>query len=230
MADIQIPTLQGDIDAALEAPVGNGPWPGVVVVHDLLGLSADIRNITRRFADNGYLAIAPDLYSRGGRAQCVRSVMRDLFAGRGGAVEDIIAARDTLVGRPDCTGMVGVAGFCMGGGFALVVSPKGFGASAPFYPSILPRYDAMVEGACPIVASFGRRDLLNVGNGERLRKTLERKGIAHDVKVYQGVGHSFANDVPAQPFARIIGFGYDAEATEDAFARVYAFFARHLRP
>jgi carboxymethylenebutenolidase len=110
MADIQIPTLQGDIDAALDAPVGDGPWPGVVVVHDLLGLSADIRNITRRFADNGYLAIAPDLYSRGGRARCVRSVMRDLFAGRGGAVEDIIAVRDTLVGRPDCTGMVGVAG------------------------------------------------------------------------------------------------------------------------
>ncbi|MGW5524658.1 dienelactone hydrolase family protein [Gordonia sp. NPDC003950] len=229
MPDTQVTTPNGSIDAVLATPSTPGPWPGVVIVHDALGVTDDLRDTARRFADAGYLAIAPDMYSRGGRVRCIRSVMRDLIAGNGRSVDDILAARDHLAALTnDCTGQIGVAGFCMGGGFALLVSPKGFGASAPFYPSILPRYDTLVEGACPIVASFGSRDPLNIGNGKRLRTTLDRKGIANDVKVYQGVGHSFANQMPGQPIARIVGFGYDATATADAYERVFAFFGEHL--
>lgn len=226
--DIRIDAPAGAIDAVFEKPAGEGPWPGVVVVHDLLGLSTDIRNITRRVADAGFLAIAPDLYARGGAVRCVQRVMREMLMRRGNAVDDILAARDALTARPDCTGNVGVVGFCLGGGFALVMSPKGFGAAAPFYPSIPPLYDSVVEGGCAIVASYGKRDPLNLGSAGRLRKVLERKGIEHDIKEYPKAGHSFANDVPAQPIARIVGFGYDAEATEDAFARTFAFFHEHL--
>lgn len=228
MADIEVQTPQGSINAVLEVPAGAGPWPGVVVIHDGLGLSDDIRNIMRRIADNGYLVVAPNLYARGGPARCVKTLFRDMMARNGRTVDDILAARKVLTDRDDCTGKVGVAGFCLGGGFALVMSAKGFDASAPFYPSILPMYDKIVEGACPIVASFGRRDPINIGNGARLRKTLERKGIEHDVKVYDGVGHSFANEMPGQAFARIAGFGYDADAADDALGRMFGFFEGHL--
>lgn len=226
--NIEITSGGATIGAALMKPAGLGPWPGVVVVHDVLGLSNDIRNITRRIADNGFLSIAPDLYSRGGRTRCVVTVMRQMLAGNGQAVADILAARDVLTSRSDCTGRVGVVGFCLGGGFALVTAPSGFDASAPFYPSIPPRYDALLDGACPVVASYGRRDPINIGNGERLQHALQRRGIPHDVKVYPDAGHSFANHAPAQPLARIIGFGHDPDATEDAFARVFAFFRAHL--
>ena len=109
---------------------------------------------------------------------------------RGRALDDILAARDHLQAMPECTGSVGVVGFCMGGQFALVMAPKGFGASAPFYGTPLPRnLSKTLDGACPIVASFGRRDPLGVGAPARLRKVVEDTGIPADIKVYPGAGH-----------------------------------------
>jgi carboxymethylenebutenolidase len=227
LSRISVPTASGPIPGDLATPEGAGPWPGVVVVHDALGLTDDIRDNARRFADNGFLALAPDLYSRGG-VRCVVSTLLAVQRRDGAPIDDLLAARDLLVGRADCTGAVGIAGFCVGGGFALIMASKGFDASAPFYPSIAPMYGSLVEGACPVVASFGRRDPLNPGSGPRLEKALNRRNIANDVKTYPGVGHAFANVLPAQPILRVAGFGYDAEVTEDAYRRVFAFFHEHL--
>ncbi len=66
---VSVPTGQGPIDAVLETPDGTGPWPGVVVVHDALGIGRDIRDITARVAAYGYLTLTPDLYTRGGRTR-----------------------------------------------------------------------------------------------------------------------------------------------------------------
>jgi carboxymethylenebutenolidase len=229
VATIKVSTPDGEIDALLATPEGQGPWPGVVVVHDAIGYARDNESISRRIAAAGYLAIMPDLYSRGGRARCVRRVFRELLTQRGRALDDIIAARDHLQAMPQCTGAVGIAGFCMGGQFTLVMSPKGFGASAPFYGTPLPRnLSATLDGACPIVASFGRRDPLGVGAPARLRKVVEDNGITADIKVYPHAGHSFANQLPGQPLLRITGFGYNEAATEDAWSRVFSFFGEHL--
>jgi carboxymethylenebutenolidase len=156
-------------------------------------------------------------------------VFRELLTKRGRALDDILAARDHLRGDPTCSGRVGIAGFCMGGQFVLVMSPQGFSAAAPFYGTPLPRdLSETLDGACPIVASFGGRDPLGRGAPEKLQRVLEQKNIVNDVKLYPGAGHSFANELPAQPLLRITGFGYDAAATEDAWARVFAFFREHL--
>ena len=103
--------------------------------------------------------IAPNLYSRGGPIRCVTRVVRELRSLRGRAFDDVHASRDWLIADPRCTGKVGILGFCMGGGFALVMATHGFDAAAPFYPSFpADRYDEILDGACPVVASFGRRD------------------------------------------------------------------------
>jgi carboxymethylenebutenolidase len=121
-----------------------------------------------------------------------------LLTQRGRALEDIFAARDHVQSMPECTGSVGVVGFCMGGQFALLMAPKGFGASAPFYCTPLPRHLSETrDGACPIVASFGRRDPLGMGAPARLRKVVDDKGIEADTKVYPDTGHSFANKLRA---------------------------------
>jgi carboxymethylenebutenolidase len=156
--------------------------------------------------------------------------MREVLTKRGRSLDDVLASRDHLQAMPECTGRVGIAGFCMGGQFALVMSPKGFGASAPFYGTPLPReLSETLDGACPIVASYGGRDLTGIGAPKRLQRVLDEKGVTNDVKVYPGAGHGFANKLPAQPLLRIAGFGYNAAATEDAWARVFAFFGEHLR-
>jgi carboxymethylenebutenolidase len=220
---IEIDTPAGRIDALLDIPDGQGPWPGVVVIHDATGYRADI-------AAAGFVALTPNMFARGGWARCVTRVMRELLTKRGRALDDVLAARDHLQALPECTGRVGIAGFCMGGGFALIMSPKGFGASAPFYGTPLPRQlSETLDGACPVVASLGGRDPLGIGAPKKLQRVLDQKGITNDVKVYPRAGHSFANKLPAQPLLRIAGFGYDQAATEDAWARVFAFFGQHLR-
>lgn len=220
----------GPIDALLDVPDGPGPFPGVVVIHDAFGYGPDMASTSQRVAAAGYLALTPNLYARGGRARCITRVFRELLTQRGRALDDLLAARDHLQALPECTGPVGVAGFCMGGQFALLLAPQGFAAAAPFYGTPLPRHlDDVLDGACPIVASFGRRDPLGIGAPARLRRVVEDKGITADIKVYPDAGHSFANALPGQPLIRIAGFGYSPAATEDAWSRVFAFFGEHLR-
>lgn len=229
MTTIEIDTSAGPIDALLDIPEGNGPWPGVVVVHDAVGYAADNESISQRIARAGYVALTPNLYARGGRARCIARVFRDLLTRRGLALDDIMAARSHLQSMPECTGRIGIAGFCMGGAYALVMSPKGFGAAAPFYGTPLPRHlSETLDGACPIVASFGKRDPLGIGAADRLREVTTAKNIPADIKTYPGAGHSFANKLPGQPLWRIAGFGYNEAATEDAWQRVFAYFGAHL--
>lgn len=228
----RIPTEDGHIDGHLATPSGAGPWPGVVAVHDALGAGEDIQRISRTLADAGFLTVAPDLYSRGGMRKCIRTVLTEMLTGRGRAFDDLQAAREFLAGREDCTGKIGVVGFCMGGGFALVAASDGFDASAPYY-GMLPRNMSILDGACPIVASFGRRDPMLIGAAGKLERALTERGVPHDIKVYSGAGHSFANHLPFGPLnrlAKISGFGFHHEANADAYRRVFAFFHEHLAP
>jgi carboxymethylenebutenolidase len=230
MSSIELDTPAGPIDALVDVPEGQGPWPGVVVVHDAIGYQPDKEAVSARIAAAGYLTITPNLYARGGRARCITKVMRAALTKQGPAIEDLLAARDYLRDRPDSTGVVGIAGFCMGGQFALILSPKGFSASAPFYGTPLPKnLEETLSGACPIVASFGARDPIGRGAPAKLNKAVEAQGIAADVKVYPNAGHSFANQLPAQALLRVTGFGYNEAVAEDAWSRVFDFFETHLR-
>jgi len=220
----------GPIDALCSVPDGRGPFPGIVLVHDAVGYGPDNERISRKVAAAGYIAITPNMFARGGRARCITRVFRELLTKRGRALDDVLAARDHLLAMPEASGAVGIAGFCMGGQFALVLSPKGFGASAPFYGTPLPRnLSETLDGACPIVASFGRRDPIGIGAADKLQKVVDDLDIPSDIKAYQGAGHSFANKLPAQPLIRIGGFGYDEAAEADAWSRVFGFFGEHLR-
>jgi carboxymethylenebutenolidase len=227
-------TTLGGLPGHLAIPGGTGPWPGVVVVHEAFGLTGDIRRQADRLAGEGYLAFAPDLYTRGPRIRCVLSAFRDLFARRGRTFDDIEAARRALAGREDCTGGTGVIGFCMGGGFALVAAARhDFDAASVNYGMVPRDAERALAGTCPIVASYGKKDPSLRGAAAKLRRTLTVLDVPHDVKEYPGVGHSFLADYRTGPaltaVRRVTGIRHDPEVAADAWRRIFAFFGEHLR-
>ncbi len=226
------PAASRELGAYLALPRGEGPWPGVVVIMDLLGLGDDIRQQADRLAEAGYLAFAPDLYSGRG-IKCVIATLKASRSGSGEAFEDIEAARHWLSARQDCTGQVGVIGFCMGGGFALLSAPRyAFTAAAVNYGEVPSDVDRLA-GACPIVASYGAKDRSLRGRAGRLEGALQKLGIAHDVKEYPEASHSFMNRFDAGsvsgPLMTVAGFRYHHPSAEDAWRRILAFFDEHLR-
>jgi carboxymethylenebutenolidase len=212
-------------------PVGDGPWPGVVVVHEAFGLTDDVRSHADRLAAAGYLAVAPDLFTAGG-LRCLKRTFGDLVRQEGAAFGDLEATRRWLAERPDCTGRVGIVGFCMGGGFALLAATRGFDVSAPSYGMLPQDAEEVLAGACPVVASYGRRDRALRGAADRLEGILTRHGVPHDVHEYPDAGHSFLNRHNVGPFAvleRVAGLGYHHPSAEDAWARILRFLDTHLR-
>jgi carboxymethylenebutenolidase len=222
----------GELGAYVARPRDRGPWPGVVVIQDALGLSDDIREQADRLAAAGYLAFAPDLYSGRG-IRCVLATIQASRSGHGQAYQEIEAARQWLAENPDCTGRVGIIGFCMGGGFALLSAPQyDYAAASVNYGEVPVDAAERLPGTCPIVASYGRRDRTLTGRAQRLEAALDQLGVAHDVKEYPDAGHSFLNRINAGPlFAPLLhltGFDYHHPSAEDAWRRILTFFDLHL--
>ena len=196
MADIEIKTNWGMMPAYVARAAGEGPWPGVVVIHDAFGAGENLQRHADWLADCGYLVVAPNLLYWSRKFNCLRAVMKDIAARKGRSFDEIEAARAWLAKRADCTGRQGVIGFCMGGcAFCpCLLAPTGgrFAVAAPNYGQVPKDADTFFDGACPIVGSFGRRDPDLDRRGAKTRDArFVLNSVEHDVKLYPDTSHGF---------------------------------------
>jgi carboxymethylenebutenolidase len=233
MREVEVPGCAAAVPAYVAEPAGTGPWPGVVVLHDVFGMTDDLRRQADWLASAGFLAVAPDLFHWSNKAACIWTVLRNFRAREGRIFDDVDAVRRWLASGPRCTGKVGVVGFCMTGGFALLLArDHGFAVSADNYGNLPAHLDEAVRGACPVVASYGARDKQLRGAAPRLERALAAAGVTHDVKEYPGAGHGFMNrhhNTLWRLMERTLGTGYVEGPADDARRRIVAFFDEHLR-
>ena len=229
MARIEVPTAAGAMPAFIARPSGEAPAAAVLVIMEAFGLNAHIEDVARRIAAEGYVALAPDLYWRGGTGRAVRydqlpeaiALMQSLrddevVADVGGAIAYL--ERQPFV-RAD---RVGITGFCMGGRVTFLAAcelPDKIKAAAPFYGGGIP-IEKTAKLRAPVLAFFGEDDpFIPLDAVEALKAELARHKKQAEVVVYPEAPHGFfCNERDS----------YRAEAARDAWERTKAFLAANL--
>jgi len=221
--DIEYAGKTGPVRAYLARPEGEEKRPGVIVIHENKGLQPHIKDVTRRMAAEGFLAIAPDALSPvGGTPEDVdqaRSLMRELDPES--TVGDFVAAVQYLKTHPLSTGQVGCTGFCWGGGMTnqVAVHSPDLSAAVPYYGRQPDIEDVPKIKAAVLAHYAGTDERINAGI-PAFEKALKEASIEFQIYVYEGAQHAFNNDANT---AR-----YHKEAAQLAWQRTIAFFRKKL--
>jgi carboxymethylenebutenolidase len=210
------------LEGYLARPEGDGPFPGIVVIHEIYGLNENMKDIAHRFAAQGYVALAVDLFAGRNRAICMFRVMAGLLLNplHNSSIHDLKAALTFLSEQPGVdASRLGAVGYCLGGSFAIAwaCTDERLQVIAPYYAGN-PRPLKAVARLCPVVGSYPDKDF-TTSAGQKLDVELDRYDVPHDIKIYPGAKHSFFNDT---------GSNYHESAAQDSWGRVLAFFEEHL--
>ena len=215
------------IDAYLAMPEGEGPFPGVLMVHEWWGMNAEITELAERMAAQGYVVLAPDTYRGKTTQQVPRALFLRLTTDDARVDQDMQAAYEHLASLPEVDAdRIGVLGFCYGGGVALrhAIENPAIAATINLYgdtPSDPAAFGALLEpDAGPILSIFGAEDnMIPQEEVTAYQRALDEAGIDSTVTVYPGVGHAFV-----QP--DVID---DAGSPHDAWQDMLAFLDAQLK-
>jgi carboxymethylenebutenolidase len=219
------PQGNGSIRGYLARPANaTDPVPGVLVVHENRGLNPYIEDVARRLATEGYMAFAPDGLTSVGGYPGDEDTARQLFPKVDGEKmsEDFIAAARWLKAREDCTGKIGVVGFCFGGGVANMLATRlgaDLSAAVPFYG----RQPSAAEAAnikAPLLLHYASLDTRVNAGWPPYEEALKTAGVTYTVYFYEGANHGFHNDTTPR---------YDEDAAKLAWQRTLDFFSKYLK-
>jgi carboxymethylenebutenolidase len=244
---VYLPEIQSDmiqyksadgtaINAHFSRPAASGTYPGVIVIMEAFGLNDHIKDVANRFAQNGFLAIAPDMYTREGAPDenNMDSVIKTMFSVPDSqAMADLDSAALYLKGQPDSNGKVGAIGFCSGGRYTLMIGCNSSNVNAcvdsaggfiiqdehteqrPVSP-----IDMVQNLGCPLLALFGEEDPNpSPAHAERLQAELDKYGKTYEFVMYRNAGHAFFADYRPS---------YRAAAAQDMWHRVLGFYGKYL--
>lgn len=213
-----------EVHAYLARPASRGLWPGIILLHEYWGLDSHFRDLTRRFAAEGFVALTPDLY-RGeltddpGRAALLKSGL-DLDW----VVEMIVQARSYVTRLPFVAHQIGLVGYCMGGGAALLVGSRtdGWGSIVAYFPSIYPDAESLAAIRYQVLLHYGTEDTVTPRYEiDRIVEVLRQNKVLEALYEYEGAGHAFMNDLHPEHFSE--------EAAEASWPRTIEFLERTLR-
>lgn len=240
--EIQLPAVDGPMDGFVAQPEEAGPFPAVIVIMEGFGLNAHIRGVARRYAEAGYVAIAPDLYHRApGKRVMDYDEVQKLSPLMGSVVDDqIVADVKTTVDylkhqanvRAD---RIGITGFCMGGRVAYLAAarlPEDIQAAAVYYGGGIVSADrneqrpvppveltSQIKGA--VIGFFGDQDQwISVAQVNQIREALIATGVPSEIHLYAGADHGFFCEERAT---------YHESSAKDAWRRTQEWFARYLK-
>ncbi|KEO60814.1 YghX family hydrolase [Thioclava indica] len=216
------PNGHGEIRAYMVRPTASPLAPGVVVVHENRGLNPYIRDVARRVAKAGFIAIAPDgLTPMGGypgNDEEGRALQQQVDPTK--LMNDFFAAVEFMIAHPDVTGKVGITGFCYGGGVAnaAAVAYPELGAAVPFYGR-QPEAKDVPRIQAPLLLHYaGLDERVNAG-WPAYQEALDANDKTYEAYIYEGVNHGFHNDSTPR---------YDEAAAELAWSRTIDWFKRYL--
>jgi carboxymethylenebutenolidase len=224
-ATVDSPQGNGSIKGYLARPANAaGKLPGVLVVHENRGLNPYIEDVARRLATANFIAFAPDgLTSVGGYpGDDEKGAAAFAKVDKPKMTEDFIAAARWLKTRPDCTGKIGVVGFCFGGGIANTLAVRmgsDLNAAVPFYGGQPPAADAAKIKA-PMLLHYASLDTRITGNWPAFEAALKANNVTYTGYVYEGANHGFHNDTTPR---------YDEANAKLAWQRTLDFFNKYLR-
>ena len=219
----------GTLFGYVSRPKGSGPHPAIIIIHANKGLTPHIRDVARRFAKEGYVALAPDYFSRHGGTKKVNPKFGRIKGYRKLVPEDNVL-EDTESGFTYLRSLssvrddrIGVTGFCWGGGmaFSSAARIRGLKAAVIFYGRTPKPIDRVQKIEAPVMAHYG-------GEDKRINKGLDATVAAmkkykkpFDYKIYPGAKHSFMSDNRKSR--------YHPEAAKEAWSRTLVFFGKHLK-
>ncbi len=210
----------------LSVPEGEGPFPALILVHEWNGLVDRVRQVADAFADEGYVALAADLYQgrTGSNSDENIALMQEARGDMDRVIRNLDAAAAFLRARPDVTGRVGAMGWCFGGGIALSygIGGEDHEATAIFYGQLVEDPEVLAGLSHEVYGTFAALDQGPAPESvERFRTALDAAGIQHDLHIYDAVNHGFWLRVEQDPDAR-------GPAAEDAWRRLKDYLARTL--
>lgn len=209
----------------LAVPEGEGPFPALILIHEWWGMNDNIRDFAERFAEQGYIALAVDLYD--GQAADTPAQAGELAGAvrenTEGAFANLKAAVDYLKARPDVkVDSMASVGWCFGGqwSYEMAKNDLGVAASVMYYGRFSPADDLSMMKAM-ILGHFGEEDTsIAVDDVREFQAKLATLSGEHQVFIYPNAGHAFANEDNEE--------AYDKEAADLAWKRTLDFLAEHL--
>jgi carboxymethylenebutenolidase len=222
-----VPYKSGDetVQASLYTPAGKGPFPALVVIHEWWGLNDWVKDQASKLADQGYVALAVDLYR--GKVAATPDIAHELARGlpEDRAKRDLHAAVEFLQSQPNAKkDRIGSIGWCMGGGYSLdmALQEPSLAATVINYGHLATDADALKKIHAPILGLFGGQDHgITPDDVHKFEQALKKLGKKVEIKIYADAGHAFENPNNKG--------GYRADDAADAWQRTISFLAENLK-